>query len=183
MATISTQLRSFANAKVFDGEDWEFWEEALSIIEFDANEEIDDYTSRAIVMQLGVSSHWLRPHQTRWTADGGFAWPSGYIGGRWGMRGLPEFDWNFTLEWCPIEKHWILHDANWRIPKRHFLFRVTLPTRTLRHRQAVVHALWMNGTPGQPRKKQLSFYGFRKLNDGWQLRAHWCSRAKSAEVG
>lgn len=33
-----------------------------------------------MLVELGRCSHWLRPHQTRWTADGGFAWPSGYGG-------------------------------------------------------------------------------------------------------
>jgi hypothetical protein len=35
---------------------------------------------RRVLTQLGRCSHWLRPHQTRWTADGGFAWPTGYDG-------------------------------------------------------------------------------------------------------
>ena len=182
MATIAAQLHPYRNDKYFEGEDWSFWEEAVSTVEFDANDEISDYAGRAIVMQLGVCSHWLRPHQTRWTAAGGFAYPSGYIGGRWSRTGLPEYDWNYILEWCPFKKHWILHDISWRVPKRHFLFRLTLPTRTLRHKQAVVHALWMHGTPSHPRKKQLSFYGFRQMSDGWQLCAHWCSSAKSDVV-
>src|SRR4051812_22170100 len=47
----------------------------------------------AVVTQLGRCSHWLRPHQTRWSADGGFAWLTGYGGRRSSRLGLPEFDW------------------------------------------------------------------------------------------
>lgn len=175
MERLETQLSRFRDAKFFEGEDWAFWKELLKTLEHDAAFEIGDYKGRAIIMEIGVCSHWLRPHQTRWTAGGGFALPVGYIGGRWGRTGLPEFDWNFIFQWRPTEQSWLLHGADWPIPKRHFLFRVALPTRTLRHKQAVVHALWMQGTPKRPRKKQLSFYGFRKLEDGWTLRAHWCS--------
>lgn len=92
MPTIAAQLRSFCEATVFDGEDWAFWEVALSSIEQDTAHEIGDYEGRTIVMELGVCSHWLRALQTRWTADGGFAWPSGYMGGQWSRSGLPEFD-------------------------------------------------------------------------------------------
>ena len=29
-------------------------------------------------IRIGRCSHWFRPHQSRWTAAGGFAWPSGW---------------------------------------------------------------------------------------------------------
>src|ERR1700682_3766865 len=51
----------------------------------------------AIFLQVGACSHWLRPHQTRWTAAGGFAAPVGYQGNSLFGCGLPEFDWFIVL--------------------------------------------------------------------------------------
>jgi hypothetical protein len=51
--------------------------------------------------EAGMCSHWLRPHQTRWTAAGGFALPSGYGGAPHYRAGLPEFDWSVKLEFEP----------------------------------------------------------------------------------
>jgi hypothetical protein len=87
----------------------------------------------AVATQLGRCSHWLRPHQTRWTADGGFTWPTGYGGPRWSRVGLPEFDW--SREWCwRPEAGWEAADA---VPgPRRVVLRVAVPARSRRHRQA-----------------------------------------------
>jgi len=57
-------------------------------------------------LHIGACSHWFRPHQSRWTAAGGFAWPIGY-GGAQGFlhNGLPDFDWSVTFR---------LTNGNWR---------------------------------------------------------------------
>src|SRR5258708_3339750 len=59
----------------------------------------------AVLVEVGRCSHWLRPHQTRWTADGGFPHPTGYGSGRGGhsLSGLPQFDWSVVLEWSGSE--------------------------------------------------------------------------------
>jgi hypothetical protein len=51
-------------------------------------------------LRVGACSHWIRPHQSRWTAAGGFAWPAGYKGaeGHSLVRGLPEFDWSEAFQ-------------------------------------------------------------------------------------
>jgi hypothetical protein len=108
-------------------------------------------------LQIGACSHWFRPHQSRWTAAGGFAWPIGY-GGAQGFlhRGLPEFDWSVTFQrargkWQPVGRF---------AGKKKLLVRVAIPAGTTRHKQAAVHTLW------QPENKVI-FYGFRNLSDGW----------------
>ncbi len=115
-----------------------------------------------VLVQVGRCSHWLRPHQSRWTANGGFAWPSGYGSGSGGFSysALPQFDWSIVLEWTG--SGW---DRVKRQSIRHFL-RVTIPSRTKRHQQAVVHALWHTG-----REKEVVFYGFRKQEQGWTCTA------------
>src|SRR4051794_8964221 len=54
-----------------------------------------------ILVEVGRCSHWLRPHQSRWKADGGFAWPTGYGsgGGGYSVSALPEFDWSVVMGW------------------------------------------------------------------------------------
>ncbi len=110
------------------------------------------------LLQVGACSHWVRPHQSRWTAAGGFAWPSGYggVGGR-SLDGLPEFDWSFTFrlfnrDWVPVE-----HFAG----RSQAVLRVAVPSRTARHKQAAVHTVW---TPGH----RTVFYGFRLSDAGWR---------------
>jgi len=112
-----------------------------------------------VLIEVGRCSHWLRPHQTRWTAGGGFAWPTGYAGGGHGRSGLPQFDWSVVLgrdgnEWEVAEGR----------PAR-IALRLALPSRTRRHRQAAVHAHWQMG------REEVVFYGFRRRPDGWACTA------------
>lgn len=108
-------------------------------------------------LQIGACSHWLRPHQTRWSAAGGFAWPSGYKDGAGhNLGGLPEFDWSLTFrlfntEWVAVEK---FAGRNQRT------VRVAVPARSTRHKQAAVHTLWKPSN-------EVIFYGFRQRADGW----------------
>jgi len=131
---------------------------------------------REIFIQLGACSHWLRPHQKRWTASGGFAWPQGYIQkcqdhiknsrGPLGS-GLPEFEWFVLLHWNREETEWQMVAPRF-FGKKQIVFRAALPTRTRRHHQAAVHTIWMPGSPEQPEKKVVRFYGFRKKNHAWE---------------
>lgn len=74
-------------------DDPNFWKTAVSILMTDAEYDIGDYLGgQNIYLEVGSCSHWLRPHQTRWKADGGFAWPSGYGSTSFSLRGLPELD-------------------------------------------------------------------------------------------
>jgi hypothetical protein len=107
--------------------------------------------ARDWVLNVGACSHWIRPHQTRWTAAGGFASPDGY------QVFLPEFDWSliFTYrnrQWVPVEK------LPTRKPK---LLHVAIPTRTDRHKQAAVHTRWYPGT-------ETVLYGFRNRAGNWE---------------
>lgn len=102
-------------------------------------------------MVVGACSHWLRPHQTRWTKAGGFAYPGGYRSFK------PEFDWSVNL---------LLRDKRWvpvvRIPKRKPMFlRVVIPSRTARHKQAAIYTRWHPGD-------ETILYGFRMLDGKWQ---------------
>lgn len=121
--------------------------------------------------EAGVCSHWLRPHQTRWTAAGGFAHPSGYDGTHYSRSGLPEFDWSVKLQFDPALPGWM---APSEMPAKRFNFvRIAVPARTTRHRQAAVHTLWSPGTLDAKRSRTI-FYGFRNLGGIWELKA--CSK-------
>jgi hypothetical protein len=112
-------------------------------------------------LKIGVCSHWFRPHQSRWTAAGGFAWPSGWHGvAGHSPRGLPELDWAALFErvgggWTARQKY---------CGKARYEIRVSIPARTARHAQAAIHTLW---SP----PNQRVFYGFRKKEDDWKLAA------------
>jgi hypothetical protein len=153
------------------GDDRVFWEAAIDVIFRDA-----DFLCRrqdrrdVIVAQVGACSHWLRPHQTRWTADGGFAWPIGYGGTGFSRLGLPEFDWFIKRRWDRLTSSW---QPERDTPRTDCLvFRVALPTRTTRHLQAVVHTVWTPGPPVSPRRQLLQFYGFRKKKGRWLCTAY-----------
>jgi hypothetical protein len=115
-----------------------------------------------VVVEVGRCSHWERPHQSRWTADGGFALPSGYSSGSgYNVRlGLPQFDWSILLAWTgtvwePVERR-----------ASQPSLRIAIPSRTKRHAQASVHSLWLIG-----REKEVVYYGFRKGKTGWACTA------------
>ncbi len=111
---------------------------------------------RGLTVEVGRCSHWLRPHQTRWTADGGFAAPLGYGKGRC----VPEFDWSVVFEWSGEE--WNVASDQSVKPS----FQVVVPARTTRHNQAAVFTHWKSG-----KKEKHIPYGFRKKRNGWQLTA------------
>jgi hypothetical protein len=139
-------------SKLAAEDDRVFWHAALSVLteEFLMRYAAES-TNKHWAIALGACSHWVRPHQTRWTAAGGFAYPSGY------KESLPELDWSLILvfrdrQWIPASK---LPGKSVRI------FRAALPSRTSRHNQAVVHTMW---SPGN----ETVFFGFRKINEKWE---------------
>lgn len=109
-------------------------------------------------IRIGACSHWLRPHQTRWTAAGGFAWPVGYGGGEgYSDDGTPEFDWSIKLReepdgWLPVEKF---------AGKNKSIVEVAVPSRSARHQQAAVSVRY-------PDSPLAVFYGFRQKNGEWK---------------
>jgi hypothetical protein len=128
-----------------------------------------------LFIQIGACSHWRRPHQHRWTAAGGFAWPDGYIQkyqdhikNSWGPMGsgLPELEWFILLHWNHEEKEWQITEPKF-FGKQRLVFRASFPTRTKRHMQAAVHTIWDPGTPERSDEKLVRFYGFRKRNQEW----------------
>jgi hypothetical protein len=99
-------------------------------------------------MVAGACSHWLRPHQTRWTKAGGFAYPDGY------RNFEPEFDWSVVLlfrdeQWVPVAR------------KRPTFLHVVIPSRTARHKQAAIYTRWLPA-------KETILYGFRQLDGKWR---------------
>ena len=96
-------------------------------------------------------------------AAGGFAAPYGY--GR-----VPEVAWKVELQldagaagWVPLPK------ANAKITRKRLV--VAAPSRTARHAQAAVHTLWPKGTLDE-RRERMVFYGFRKVDGLWTLKAN-----------
>jgi hypothetical protein len=131
-------------------------------------------SSWEVTTQLGRCSHWLRPHQTRWTADGGFAWPTGYAGRRWSREGLPEFDWSCEWCWRPDMGCWAEAGATQGV--RRLVLRVAVPARSRRHRQAAVHTVWRPGEAFGFDADVVQFYGFRRQDDGsWACTAYRAS--------
>lgn len=115
---------------------------------------------------VGCCSHWARPHQSRWTAAGGFALPEGYGDGEGFLGGLPNLDWSVTLLFNPSQPGW---DCPIQAPTKRFSsVRLAIPSRTARHLQAAVHAVWSRATMDAKHKRTV-FYGFRKSESGWKL--------------
>ncbi len=147
------------------------WGQVLAALAKDAStlEAVNDGSQ--LYAEVGVCSHWLRPHQTRWTAAGGFAYPIGYGDGEGfapGIAGLPRFDWSVRLQFSPASVGWVIPVE---LPTKRFnSVRVAVPSRTARHRQAAVHALWSPRTLDAKHKRTV-FYGFRSLNGVWELKA------------
>jgi hypothetical protein len=140
------------NSKLGADDDPSFWEVALKLC---ADEFLGRYDREAKgqtwVFIVGSCAHWVRPHNSRWNAAGGFVYPEGY------RNSLPELDWSILFSyqdqrWSPIKK----------LPgKKQKVFRISVPARSLRHKQAVVHAQW--SVTQDP-----VFYAFRKLDGTWK---------------
>ena len=142
------------------------WDVATNTILADAAKvELGGATGDEAFSQVGCCRHWVRPHQSRWGAAGGFAWPFGYDKTTTGFAfALPELDWSAYFKWS---------GAGWeqgRTGGRCFLLRIAIPARTARHLQAAVHTVWTPRSPSS-RAKVVQLYGFRKQEGTWRLTA------------
>jgi hypothetical protein len=159
--------------KLTEQDDPGLWEQVLRTVAEDASALQAANKRSHLYAEIGVCSHWLRPHQTRWSAAGGFALPVGYDGARHSRSGLPEFDWSVKLQFDPALLSWM---APPEMPAKRFNFlRIAVPARTTRHRQAAVHILWSPGTLDAKQNRTI-FYGFRNLGGIWELKA--CSKMR-----
>jgi hypothetical protein len=148
-------------------DDLSFWSMATDFVLHQIETELDEvYKPVEVFAQIGACSRWLRPHQTRWTAAGGFAHPTGYGGSGYSRMGLPEFDWYITLQHNWENKSWCLVAKPQG--KKMLMLRATFPTRTGRHTQAAIHTLWTPKNPAQTEVKPVRFFGFRKIQGQWK---------------
>jgi hypothetical protein len=146
-------------------DDPDLWEVATTTLLAEAGATAVDAGDN-VYAQVGCCHHWIRPHQSRWTADGGFAWPFGYdkTTTGWSFSALPALTWSVSLRWT--EDGW----EPGRTGRRCLVFRVAIPARTAGHLQAAIHTIW---TPRSPRthEKLVQLYGFRKREGVWSLTA------------
>lgn len=109
---------------------------------------------------------------------GGFAGPYGYgnDGGGFALNALPRLEWSLLWVWDVNQNRWVMSAK--RPGRRPLTFRVAIPTRTTRHRQAAVHAQWAPGSPLAPRRKEERVYFFRRFDTGWrQVGRLWASES------
>jgi hypothetical protein len=138
--------------KLVADDDPALWRVAIGVLADElAQRQAEESRGSVCAMVVGACSHWVRPHNSRWNAAGGFAYPDGY------KDSVPELDWSVILvfrnqEWKAAKK---LPGKNIKV------FRVAIPARTARHKQAAIHTRW---TPNG----ETVLYGFRKVADKWQ---------------
>jgi hypothetical protein len=139
----NTILFETIEPKLVADDDPALWRDALVLLTDELAQRNAEESRRDVwAMVVGVCSHWVRPHNSRWNAAGGF---------------VPELDWSLIFvfrnqEWTTAKK---LPGKNIKV------FRVAIPARTARHKQAPIHSRW---TPN----KETVLYGFRKIADKWQ---------------
>lgn len=148
-----------------DDDDVDLWDVATNTILADAVSLCGD-TQEDVYCQIGCCRHWIRPHQMRCTAGGGFAAPAGYDKTTTGFsfRALPELEWSVLFRWTGT--CW----EQGRTGERCLLLRVSIPGRTTRHLQAAIHTIWTPQSPSS-KEKVVQLYGFRKKDGIWQLTA------------
>ena len=140
-------------------DDPKLWKEVLAVLSKEFSQRYRSEAGEKVswFLRIGTCSHWVRPHQSRWTAAGGFALPDGYKGAAQLLsRGLPEFDWSVILAfdgecWKRVAKF---------SGKKQIIFRVAVPARTARHKQAALHTMWSTSY-------QRTLYGFRNIDGEW----------------
>jgi hypothetical protein len=138
--------------KLNKDDDRGLWQTALTVLTDEFLQRFDQETkNRDWVFVVGACSQWVRPHNSHWNAAGGFVYPEGY------KDSSPELDWSVILA---------VQDQSWvtvkKLPgKRQIIFRVAIPTRTARHKQAAVHTRWSPGA-------ETVLYGFRNVNGHWR---------------
>lgn len=168
MTSMTSQLEELFLGRLSIEDDPAFWTMALGTMLRDV--EALDLCGRKqdddVVLQIGACSHWSHPHWVRWKAAGGFASPDGYQGAGVFGFGLPEFDWYILLQCDTQSGVWIA--AERFAAKRARVLRAARPTRTRKHNQAVVSAIWKSGSPARPGGKRERRYGFRKRSGVWR---------------
>jgi hypothetical protein len=138
--------------KLAADDDRALWQAALVVLTNEFMQRHAEESSRGIwAMVVGACSHWVRPHNSRWNAAGGFVYPDGY------QDSVPELDWSLIFvfrnrEWTQAVKP---------PGKKVKVFRVAIPARTARHRQAAIRTRWIPGG-------EAVLYGFRKVNQKWE---------------
>ena len=133
-------------------DDRAFWWAALSLLGEEFAQRYAEESRRSVwAMVVGACSHWVRPHNGRWNAAGGFVYPQSY------KDSVPELDWSVIFLFR--HREWKLAQ---KLPgKRIKTFRVAIPARTARHKHAAIHARWLpNG--------DTVLYGFRKISQKWK---------------
>ena len=128
------------------------WKAALSVLADElAQRQAEEAIRGTRAMVVGACSHWVRPHNSRWNAAGGFVYPEGY------KDSVPELDWSVIFVFR--NKEWAFAP---KLPGKNIeVLRVAIPTRTARHRQAAIYTRWRpNG--------ETVLYGFRKAGDQWK---------------
>jgi len=133
-------------------DDRELWQTIVTVLCDEFLQRVEQGpANRLWVLIVGACSHWVRPHNSRWNAAGGFMYPEGY------KDSSPELDWSVIL---------VFEDGQWRVVKKlpgknNVVLRVAVPARTARHKQAAVHARW---SPGE----ETVLYGFRNASGKWK---------------
>jgi len=168
-----SMLGPLLRERLDSADDPELWACAINAVMRDATALCRAAASwTPITAEIGRCSHWLRPHQSRWTADGGFAWPTGYGGGKFSRAGLPEWDWSLRWRWSPDDGFWLAVEPGRRPEPGKSQFRVAIPARTRWYPQAAVHTIWRPGTPVRPSEHLVQFYGFRRGGAEWATTAY-----------
>ena len=146
-----TTLFETLEPKLGADDDRALWRAVLFVLQDELAQRVEESKVGTWAMVVGACSHWVRPHNSRWNAAGGFVSPDGY------KDSVPELDWSVIFvfrnrEWASVEK---------RPGKKIKVLRVAIPTRTARHKQAAIRTRWApNG--------ETVLYGFRKLAGKWQ---------------
>ncbi|MEO0621886.1 MAG: hypothetical protein AAF183_06615 [Pseudomonadota bacterium] len=161
-----TEVDAIIAAHLTDDDDPTFWAEAVTVLLSDLEAQIaEGRPRRPVTLRLGACSRWVRPHQTRWAAAGGFAWPAGYGGGPGSRRGLPQLDWSALFVWDEETETW--HRLDRPLPRSHCC-RAPLPTRTARHAQAAVQMIWEPVAPDGRTPRPVILYGLLKRRGRWR---------------
>ena len=167
-------LKILRSEQYADDDDPDFWRVAITEI---VGESLAYYhecrVKDPILIRVGRCSHWIRPHAGRYKVAGGFAGPYGYTntGQGFALGTPPHLEWSFTWTWDSERGDW--KGVRGRPGRRPLMFRISLPSRTARHNQAAVHAMWDPGTPADPKTKSLQLYFFRKYENGWARVGDW----------
>ena len=165
------ELMRSITARLWNTDNRSLWDAVVGVVLSDAEGLVRLASAPdRVFAEVGCCSRWLRPHQTRWTADGGFALPSGYGGGGYSRWGLPELDWSVHASWDMALGAWARSDGELStVVAGHWCFvrdpRAHGPARS----GGGAHNL----APGPSTGRKLMQLGFRRRADGWHHTAHY----------